>query len=124
MARRIPEMMKKETPDRRRSTDRRSSRRYTVTIDMEWEYLGDRHPGTISDLSEGGCFVLTGVEVQDGDEVGLLLPIGDGMKVQYIGTITNHVHEIGFAASFTRVSEAQRNVLRSYLLGEEQATPD
>jgi len=124
MARRILEMMKKETPDRRRSTDRRSARRFTVTIDIEWEYAGERHPGTISDLSEGGCFVLTGVEVQDGDEVGLLLPIGDGMKVQYIGTITNHVYEIGFAVSFTRVSEAQRNVLRSYLLGEEEAAAD
>lgn len=117
-------MMKKETPDRRRSTDRRSARRFTVTIDIEWEYAGERHPGTISDLSEGGCFVLTGHEVSDGDEVGLLLPIGDGMKVQYIGTVTNHVHEIGFAARFTRLSEAQRNVLRSYLLGEEEAAAD
>ena len=119
MAREIPEMMKKETPDRRRSTDLRSARRYTVTIDIEWEHSGQRYPGTISDLSEGGCFVLTGVEVEDGSEVGVFLPIGDGMKVQYVGTVTNHVYEIGFAASFTRVSEAQRNVLRSYLLGEE-----
>ena len=114
-------MMKKEAPDRRRSTDRRSTRRFTVTIDIEWEYLGERHPGTISDLSEGGCFVLTGIEVSDGDEVGLFLPIGDGMKVQYTGTVTNHVYEIGFAARFTTLSEAQRNVLRSYLLGEEAA---
>ena len=119
MGPRILAMMKKETPDRRRSTDRRSARRYTVTIDIEWEHSGQRYPGTISDLSEGGCFVLTGVEVEDGSEVGVFLPIGDGMKVQYVGTVTNHVYEIGFAASFTRVSEAQRNVLRSYLLGEE-----
>ena len=121
MARRIAVMTKKETADRRRSSDRRSARRFTVTIDIEWERSGERHPGTISDLSEGGCFVLTGIEVEDGDEVGLFLPIGDGMKVQYIGTVTNHVYEIGFAANFTRVSEAQRNVLRSYLLGEEEA---
>ena len=113
-------MMKRETPDRRRSTDRRSSKRFAVTIDIEWERSGERHPGTISDLSEGGCFVLTGIEVEDGDEVGLYLPIGDGMKVQYVGTVTNHVYEIGFAVSFTRVSEAQRNVLRSYLMGEEE----
>lgn len=112
-------MMKKEAPDRRSSIDRRTARRYSVTIDIEWELSGERHPGTISDLSEGGCFVLTGIEVEDGDEVGLYLPIGDGMKVQYVGTVTNHVYEIGFAVSFTRLSEAQRNVLRSYLMGEE-----
>src|SRR5687768_17548383 len=124
MDRRIPAMMKKEMPDRRRSTDRRSARRYTVTIDIEWEYSGERHPSTISDLSEGGCFVLTGQEVTDGDEVGLFLPIGDGIKVQYMGTITNHVDEIGFAARFTRLSEAQLNVLRSYLLAEDEAAAD
>ena len=115
-------MMKKETPDRRRSTDRRTAKRYTVTIDIEWEYAGERHPGTISDLSEGGCFVLTGIEVEDGAEVGVFLPIGDGMKVQYVGTVTNHVYEIGFAANFTSLSEAQRNVLRSYVMGEETST--
>ena len=118
MGLRILEVMKKETPDRRRSTDRRTAKRYTITIDIEWEYLGERHPGTISDLSESGCFVLTGVEVEDGAEVGFFLPIGDGMKIQYRGSVTNHVDEIGFAASFERVSEAQRNVLRNYLLGE------
>ena len=116
---RAPDMTKRETPDRRRSTDRRSTKRYTVTIDVEWERSGERHPGTISDLSEGGCFVLTGVEVDDGDDVGVFLPIGDGMKVEYAGTVTNHVREIGFAAQFTRVSEAQRSVLRSYLLRED-----
>lgn len=120
MGPRILRMMKKETPDRRRSSDRRTTKRFTVTIEIEWEKGGDeRHPGTISDLSEGGCFVLTGVEVEDGEEVGLFIPIGDGMKVQYIGTVTNHVYEIGFALQFTRVSEAQRNVLLSYLMGEE-----
>ena len=111
--------MKREVTDTQPSNDRRSEKRYTVTIDIEWERNGKRHAGTISDLSEGGCFVLTGVEVEDGEEVKLFLPIGDGMKVQYAGEITNHVHEIGFAAQFSRVSEAQRNILTSYLRAEK-----
>ena len=114
-------MMKKETTDRRRSGDRRVAKRFSVTIDIEWEYGGERHPGTVSDLSEGGCFVLTGVEVEDGAQVGIFLPIGDGMRVQYAGVVTNHFYEIGFAASFTSVSEAQRNVLTSYLMAEENS---
>ena len=114
-------MTKREAPDRRRSSDRRSSRRFSVTIEIEWEFNGERHPGTISDLSEGGCFVLTGVEVEDGVEVNLFMPIGDGMKVQYAGVVTNHVYEIGFAVGFTKVSEAQRNVLTSYLMAEENS---
>ena len=72
--------------------------------------------GTISDLSESGCFVLSGTEVIDNEEVGIYLPIGDGMKAQIGGVITNHVYEIGFAVRFISLSEAQRNVLRNYLL--------
>jgi hypothetical protein len=113
--------MKREATDRRSISERRESKRYSVTIEIDWERNGARHPGTVSDLSEGGCFVLTGIQVSDGDEVKLFIPIGDGMKVQYAGEITNHVYEIGFAARFSRVSEAQRNVLRSYLMTEENA---
>jgi hypothetical protein len=111
--------MKREVTDTQPSNDRRSDTRFTVTIDIEWELNGQRHAGTISDLSVGGCFVLTGVEVEDGEAITLYLPIGDGMKVQYAGEITNHVHEIGFAAQFSRVSEAQRNILTSYLSAEK-----
>lgn len=121
MVLRIPAMTKREAPDRRRSSDRRSSRRYAVLIDIEWERNEERHPGTISDLSDGGCFVLTGVEVEDGEAVSLYIPIGDSMKAQYKGEITNHVTEIGFAVKFSRISEAQRSVLTSYLMAEENS---
>jgi len=114
-------MTKNVSADSRLSDDRRRARRYTVTIEIEWERNGERYPGTISDISEGGCFVLTGVEVEDGQEVNLFIPIGDGMKVQYAGEITNHVSEIGFAAEFPRVSEAQRDVLKNYWMTEENS---
>lgn len=110
--------MKKELSDRRRSGERRGAKRFSVTIDIEWEHGSDRHTGTVSDLSEGGCFVLSGAEIADDDTVELFIPIGDGMKVQFGGVVTNHVFEIGFAVSFTSLSEAQRNVLRNYLLGD------
>lgn len=111
-------MNKKELADRRRSGERRSAKRFSVTIDIEWERGSDRHSGTLSDLSEGGCFVLSGAEISDGDTIGLFIPIGDGMKVQFSGLVTNHVFEIGFAVRFDSMTEAQRNVLRNYLLGE------
>lgn len=116
MVRRI--LMKKELTDRRQSGERRGAKRYSVSIEIDFDRTGERHLGTISDLSEGGCFVLSGVEVTDGEEIGIYLPIGDGMKAQIGGVITNHVYEIGFAVRFTVLSEPQRNVLRNYLLND------
>jgi len=114
-------MEQNENPDRRNRGERRSSTRYTVNFDVEWGLHGILHAGTISDLSDTGCFVLTGADVADGEEVELLLPIGDGVTVRFVGTIMNHVHEIGFAVEFKNMSEAQRAILLNYLGGEKKA---
>ncbi|HLA95799.1 MAG TPA: PilZ domain-containing protein [Pyrinomonadaceae bacterium] len=114
-------MTKNEIPDRRRGVERRTAKRYSVTIDIEWERGPDRYAGTVSDISLNGCFVLGGEEVNDGQSVTLFLPMGEGMKVQYAGTISNHVAEIGFAIRFTSLSDAQRSVLANFLSGEEES---
>lgn len=112
-------MNSRELPDRRRGGDRRSSKRYSVQIDLEWENDAGRHRGTISDISENGCFILSGVEVESGEQVKLFLPIGDGMEVQFYGEIANHTFEIGFAVRFVGLTEAQLQILRGFLAGEE-----
>ena len=55
-----------------------------------------RHRGTLSDISEVGCFVLSSGEVREGDRLNLLLPLGGGIKVQLSGEVRNQVFEIGF----------------------------
>jgi hypothetical protein len=37
------------------------------------------------------------------------------MKVQFWGEVTNHVFEIGFAARFVELSEAQEDFLEKFL---------
>lgn len=91
--------------------DRRGSERFSLVLEIEWEGRNGRFDGTVSDISASGCFVLTGVEVSDGETVKLYLPMGDGMKAQFSGQITNHEDEIGFAVRFDPLSIAQKNVL-------------
>ncbi len=55
--------------------------RRSVSIDVEWEDLISRKPETIGDISAQGCFVLCSGEVEDGENVKILLPLSDGMKV-------------------------------------------
>lgn len=97
--------------DRRSGQERRALERRNVTIDIEWESGGARKTGTISDLSEAGCFVLSSGAVAEGDAVTIFLPLGEGMKVEVSGEVRNQVFEIGFALRFYEPTEAQSNVI-------------
>lgn len=97
--------------DRRSGKERRETERYSVNIDVEWEGSVGRRKGTISDISLFGCFVLSSGEVDDSETVKIFLPLTDGMKVQFLGEVINHVFEIGFAVRFVEVSPAQQDYL-------------
>lgn len=101
--------------DRRSGRDRRKFERYRVDIDIEWESLVGRKKGTISDLSEDGCFILSAGEVEDGETVKIYLPLSDGMKVLFWGEVVNHVFEIGFAAKFIELTESQEDFLEKFV---------
>ena len=97
--------------DRRSGDERRGSNRYPVEVDVQWESNNGRQPGSLSDVSLDGCFVLSSGDVNDGDEVKIFVPLADGMKVQFNATVANHVFEIGFGVKFSPLSTAQRELL-------------
>lgn len=98
--------------DRRSGSERRSTNRYQVELDIQWESsTGVRLAGTVSDISLDGCFVLSSGDVQDGERVRVFVPLADGMKVEFGGLIANHVYEIGFGVKFDTMSAAQRELL-------------
>ena len=97
--------------DRRSGEERRDSNRYPVDVAIEWEGGAGRQPGSLSDVSLDGCFVLSSGDVNDGDAVKIFVPLADGMKVQFDGRIANHVYEIGFGVKFAPLSAAQRELL-------------
>ncbi len=100
---------------RRAGRDRRSIKRVNVNFEVEWEGLIGRKPGTISDISPIGCFVLCSGEVEDGENVKIFLPLTDGRKIQFWGEVSNHVFEIGFAVKFIELSESQKEFLEVFV---------
>ena len=99
------------TQDRRSGTERRATNRFPVEVDVQWQGSGSRMPGSVSDVSLDGCFVLSSGDVTDGETVKLFVPLADGMKVEFSGRVANHVMEIGFGLKFDQLSAAQRDVL-------------
>ncbi len=108
--------------DRRSGQERRGTNRYPISIDIEWETTGQRQPGTISDVSFDGCFILSSGEVEDGEVARIFVPLADGMKVQFGGKIANHVFEIGFGVKFDQLSAAQRDLLVKLVRESETST--
>lgn len=109
------------TQDRRSGQERRGSIRYPVEVEIEWKDSSARSPGTLSDVSLDGCFVLSSGNVNDGDHVKLFVPLSDGMKVEFSGTVANHVIEIGFGLRFDQLSAAQRDLLATVVRETAQA---
>ncbi len=107
------------TQDRRSGVERRASNRYQVEVEVEWQGSGGRQPGILSDVSLDGCFVLGSGDVMDGEEIRVLIPLADGMKVQFEGRVANHVFEIGFGVKFTKLSAPQREVLSTLVKAAE-----
>ena len=97
--------------DRRSGEERRTSNRYGVDIEVEWETSVGRQTGRLSDISLDGCFVWCSGRVVDGEAVKIMIPLEDGMRVQYGGRIANHVADIGFGVNFEQLTVAQRDVL-------------
>ena len=106
--------------DRRSGAERRSVTRFQVEVDVEWQTSGDRSPGTLSDVSLDGCFVLSSGDVIDGEPAKIFVPLADGMKVEFTGKVTNHVFEIGFGVRFDKISAAQRDVLAKMVQAAEE----
>lgn len=100
--------------DRRIGNDRRSAERIEVSVEIEWANETGVRRATLSDVSSGGCFVLTAGEVADGEVVRLLFPLSDGARVEFLGEVTNHVPEIGFAARFVGLTNLQREFLQNF----------
>ncbi len=107
--------MTKMIKDRRNGEERRSVRRYSINIDIEWEGLIGRQQGTISDISALGCFVLCSGEVENGESVKLFMPIGDGMKILFMGKVVNHVFEIGYGVRFIEMNASQQSFLDKFI---------
>jgi hypothetical protein len=75
--------------DRRSGRERRGSERQNVALAIEWEGSAGRRPGTLSDLSDQGCFVLCSGDVTEGEPVRLFIPLGGGMKAELAGVVRN-----------------------------------
>jgi c-di-GMP-binding flagellar brake protein YcgR len=101
--------------DRRSGHERRKTKRFTVTLDIDWANGVTRGRGTLSDISDSGCFILSAATPEEGELVKLFLPMSDGMQVDFDGQVSNLAPEIGFAVEFLFLTPTQKEFLASFV---------
>ena len=80
--------------------ERRTAPRIRVNLHARWEGAICKDNGEISDLSNNGCFVLTGGQVELKELVWLEIDLPDQEPVHFWAEVVDVAHEIGFAVRF------------------------
>ena len=103
--------------------ERRSKPRLSVNLDAVWDRDEQRQSATITDLSEGGCYLDTVGQVMSGEIVAfrVLLPDGDWLYLE--GEVRHHHHGLGFGVQFVDLNEEQTENLSRLLKIAREAGP-
>jgi len=100
--------------------ERRADRRYRVSFRVQ--LMREESPevdGEVSDLSAGGCFIMSGEEVREGDLVKLRLNIPGREDLTVWGNVVFWVRDTGFGVRFSAFSQGGARDRLAMILSEE-----
>jgi hypothetical protein len=93
-------------PDSVELAERRRHERLNTYLRVRWEGLFGCHEGTVSDISAGGCFILTETQTMLRELIRLEVELHTGAWVKIWGEVTNQFPGVGFGVRYTEVDEA------------------
>jgi len=92
-------------PDSIMPAERRRYERLTVYLKVRWEGLLGRYEGMLSDLSAGGCFILSDDKVTPRELLRLEIQLHTGEWVKVWGEVSNCFPPVGFGVMYTEVDD-------------------
>ena len=94
-----------EGADAAEPVERRQHERLSVYLRVRWEGLFGCHEGTVSDISAGGCFILSESQSTLRELIRLEIELHDGEWVKVWGEVTNQFPGVGFGVRYTEVDD-------------------
>ncbi|GEM_PF-5499907 len=94
---------------------KRQSPRVPVNIEVEWQGLFGKQKGTITEMSQLGCFILCSGEVIDGETIRATISTLPNGNVDLTGEVVHHQHDIGFGIRFSGLNAKGKSFLREYV---------
>ncbi|HWS90333.1 MAG TPA: PilZ domain-containing protein [Pyrinomonadaceae bacterium] len=83
--------------------ERRRHERIQIYLRVRWEGLFGHYEGTLSDISAGGCFVLSEQNTTLRELIRLEVELHDGEWIKVWGEVTNQFPGVGFGVRYTEV---------------------
>jgi hypothetical protein len=95
--------------------ERRIQPRFDVCLDVRWQASAAHYNVRIADISEGGCYVDTILEVIKGEAfvLKILMPAGGWFEVH--GIVAHHSPRLGFGVRFLNLNAEQRRRIRELI---------
>ena len=95
-------------------SERRKAPRLQVNLPVRWEGVLTQQVGTVTSVSETGCFVLTGGQVQQKELIRLEIDFPSGAAC-FWSEVVDEAYEIGFAVRFTSAGDEDMALLHDTL---------
>jgi len=92
--------------------ERRKAPRLKVDFPVRWEGVLTQEVGTVSSISESGCFILTAGQVQQKELIRLEIDFPAGPAC-FWSEVVDEAYEIGFAVRFTSAADEDMALLQS-----------
>ena len=92
------------------SQERRTATRFQVNFPVRWEGVLTQQVGTVTSISETGCFILTGGQVQQKELIRLEIDFPSGPAC-FWSEVVDEAYEIGFAVRFTSADDEDMSML-------------
>lgn len=89
--------------------ERRRHERLQIYLRVRWEGLLGCHEGTVSDISAGGCFILSEKQTTLRELIRVEVELHDGEWVKVWGEVTNQFPGVGFGVRYTEVDDEDEN---------------
>ena len=96
-------------------SDRRTEKRWDVSLDAVWDGKSGNYSARVTDLSEGGCYVDTLGEAQVGEILSLKIQVPSGEWLELSGEVAHQTPPLGFGLRFQNLTDEQLDKLRSVI---------
>jgi hypothetical protein len=95
--------------------ERRQAPRLKVNLPARWEGVLTQQSATVTNLSETGCFVLSGGKVEARELIRLEIDLPDSGPVYFWSEVVDEAYEIGFGVKFTMGDEDDSKRLSTFI---------
>lgn len=97
------------------ANERRRNPRVKVNLPARWEGVLTRQEANVTDLSNKGCFVLSGGKVEPKELIRLEIQLPNDDPIYFWAEVVDAAFEIGFAVKFTSMEELDQTRLRRFI---------